>query len=54
VAEGVQVGEWQHFAGLTRPLQGATQCQIWLLNYKALGQVFFDDIFFVEIGQPGS
>ena len=53
VVGGVSPENWQHYAGLTRPLAGADHCQIWLLNYQATGQVYFDDVLFVEIGLPG-
>jgi hypothetical protein len=52
-AAGVKADDWHHYAGLTRPLAGATRCQMWLLNYKAVGQVYFDDVLFVEVGPPG-
>jgi tetratricopeptide (TPR) repeat protein len=63
IAEGVrrysyvamQVGAdgWHHYAGLARPLEGATRCQIWVLNFKAVGRVYFDNVLFVEVGRPG-
>lgn len=53
-AAGVEAEGWQHYAGVTQPLPGTDRCQIWLLNYKALGQVYFDDVSFVEIGRPGT
>ena len=53
VVTGVSVDNWQHYAGLTRPLEGASRCQIWELNYKSVGRVYFDNILFVEIGLPG-
>jgi len=53
VAAGVTADGWHHYAGLAQPLEGATRCQIWLLNYLAVGQVYFDDVTFVEVGRPG-
>jgi tetratricopeptide (TPR) repeat protein len=53
IVEGATVNNWEHYTGLTRPPAGATHCQIWLINYPAVGQVFFDNILFAEIGQPG-
>ena len=53
VAAGVTADDWQPCAGLAQPLEGATRCQIWLLNYMAVGRVYFDDVTFVEVGRPG-
>jgi len=53
VAEEVREDNWRHYAKVTRPLQGATGCHIWLLNYMALGRVYFDNVLFVKVGEPG-
>ena len=53
VVTSVKEEEWRHYAGVARPLAGATGCQIWLINWKAVGQVYFDNIVWVEIGLPG-
>ena len=53
VVAGVRPDDWQHYAEVTRPLEGATRCQIWLLNYETVGRVYFDNVLFVEIGLPG-
>ena len=53
VAAGVSPEDWQHYAGMTQPLEGAARCQIWLLNWKAMGQLYFDNILFIEVGRPG-
>jgi hypothetical protein len=53
VATSVTADEWQHYAGMTRPLEGATRCQVWLLNHRAVGRVYFDNVLFIEVGQPG-
>ena len=52
VAAGVGLQDWQWYAGVTRPLEGSTECQIWLLNFMATGSVYFDDVIMVEIGLP--
>ena len=54
VTTRVTADEWQHYAGMTRPLEGATRCQVWLLNHKAVGRVYFDNVLFVEVGLPGT
>jgi len=53
VVTSVKEEEWRHYAGVARPLAGATGCQIWLINWKAVGQVYFDNIVWVEVGLPG-
>lgn len=53
VVTSVKEGDWRHYAGVTRPLNGANRCQIWLINWRAVGRVYFDDVLFVEIGVPG-
>ena len=53
VVTSVKEGDWRHYAGVTRPLDGANRCQVWLLNWRAVGRVYFDDVLFVEIGVPG-
>jgi tetratricopeptide (TPR) repeat protein len=53
VAAGITVDEWEHYAKATQPLGGAERCQVWLLNWKSLGRVYFDQISLVEIGLPG-
>jgi cytochrome c-type biogenesis protein CcmH/NrfG len=53
VAAGVRADDWRHYAGVTRPLEGVTGCQVWLLNYAAMGRVYFDNVSFVEVGLPG-
>jgi hypothetical protein len=42
---------WTHYAQVVQPPAGATQAQVWLLNYESEGQVYFDDVVFVELGQ---
>jgi len=50
---GVRADDWRHYAGVTGAPEGADSCQVWLLNYKSVGQVYFDNVIFVEIGSPG-
>ena len=54
VATDVSAVNWHHYTGLTRPMEGATHCQIWLLNWQAVGAVYFDGVLFVEVGLPGA
>jgi hypothetical protein len=53
VAAGVRGDSWRHYSGVAQPPAGTTHAQVWLLNFKAPGQVFFDDSVFVEVGPPG-
>lgn len=53
VAAGVTAEDWQHYAGVTQPVTGTVCGQIWLLNYMIVGRAYFDNVLFVEIGQPG-
>ena len=52
VVGGVRAESWTHYAGIAKPLEGATSCRLWLLNYKSTGKVYFDDILFVELKAP--
>jgi hypothetical protein len=52
VAVGVSSENWTHYAAVTQPLKGANRCQVWLLNFRSTGRVYFDDVVFTEIGLP--
>ncbi len=42
---------WTHYAQVIKPPDGTTTTQVWLLNYESVGQVYFDNVLFVEIGE---
>ena len=52
VARNVSENSWQHYAGVAQPPVGVSQCQVRLLNRAPEGQVYFDNMLFVEIGSP--
>jgi hypothetical protein len=52
VVGGVRAESWTHYAGIAKPLEGASSCRLWLLNYKSSGKVYFDDILFIKLEIP--
>jgi hypothetical protein len=52
LAAGVKPTSWTHYAGIAKPLEGASGCRLWLINYKSTGKVYFDDILFIEVQVP--
>jgi glycosyltransferase involved in cell wall biosynthesis len=44
-----QAPTWTHYAGLTRPLPGATETRLWLVALGQGGRVYFDDVLFVQL-----
>ncbi len=53
VAPGVRPSSWQHYAGILEPVSDANGVQIRVLNNKAPGRVYFDNIMLIEVGRPG-
>jgi hypothetical protein len=51
VVGGVTSNVWTHHAQVVQPPTGTTEARIWLLNFDSEGQVYFDDVVFVELGQ---
>jgi hypothetical protein len=52
VVGGVNAESWTHYAGIAKPLEGASSCRLWLLNFESTGKVYFDDILFIEVQVP--
>jgi tetratricopeptide (TPR) repeat protein len=53
VAAGVSPDSWQYYSEVTRPLPGTTRCRMMLINHESVGQVYFDDLLFLEVSPPG-
>jgi hypothetical protein len=53
VVAGIASEDWQHYAAVVSPPEGANHAQIWMLNFRSKGRVYFDDVWFMEIERPG-